>query len=164
QGLGELGSSPTPSGHLLVLPPDCIHIARCFEATRRRCRRLEQDGRRVREQLARVEAERAALEVKLKHARNQVKVEMKKRHRAEAELEKQERKLQLVFDSLMREPSGSRMLSGEQCSVLSALAGRHLGGALVPGRRSSAVDESCQSLLSHSDISYDRTEDDVVRS
>jgi len=30
--------------------------------------------------------------------------------------------------------------------------------------RSSAVDESCQSLLSHSDISYDRTEDDVVRS
>lgn len=30
--------------------------------------------------------------------------------------------------------------------------------------RSSAVNESCQSLLSHSDISYDRTEDDVVRS
>lgn len=30
-----------------------------------------------------------ALEVKLKHARNQVEVEMKKRHRAEAELEKQ---------------------------------------------------------------------------
>ncbi len=30
--------------------------------------------------------------------------------------------------------------------------------------RSSAVDESCQSLLSHSDISYDQTEDDVVRS
>nr|XP_009931898.1 PREDICTED: rac GTPase-activating protein 1-like [Opisthocomus hoazin] len=29
------------------------------------------------------------------------------------------------------------------------------------GMWSSAVDESCQSLLSHSDISYDRTEDDV---
>ncbi|NXN63992.1 RGAP1 protein, partial [Himantopus himantopus] len=162
-----------------------IQIARCFEVTRQRCCRLEQDGRRAREQLARVEAERAALEVKLKHARNQVEVEMKKRHRAEAELEKQvgwgvprgagcgdpspltaapfrlqERKLQLVFESLMREPWGS----GEQCSVLSALAGRRFGAALVPGRRSSAVDESCQSLLSHSDISYDRTEDDVVRS
>ena len=72
-----------------ALPPDYIQIARCFEATRRRCSRLEQDGRRAREQLARVEAERAALEVKLKHARNQVEVEMKKRHRAEAELEKQ---------------------------------------------------------------------------
>ncbi|XP_054134369.1 rac GTPase-activating protein 1-like [Melozone crissalis] len=140
---------------------DCIRIARCFEATRQRCCRLEQDGRRAREQLARVEAERAALEVKLKHARNQVEVEMKKRHRAEAELEKQERKLQLVLELLMREPWGSEALSREQCSVLSALAGRRLGAALAPGRRSSAVDESCQSLLSHSDISYDRTEDDV---
>ncbi|KFO95297.1 Rac GTPase-activating protein 1, partial [Calypte anna] len=107
------------------------------------------------------EAERAAREVKLKHARNQVEVEMKKRHRAEAELEKQERKLQLVFEYLMREPWGSRKLSGEQCSVLSALAGRRLGATLASSRRSSAVDESCQSLLSHSDISYDRTEDDV---
>ncbi|NXK56986.1 RGAP1 protein, partial [Chauna torquata] len=137
-----------------------IRIARCFEATRQKCCRLEQDGRRARQQLARAEAERAALEVKLKHARNQVEVEMKKRHRAEAELEKQERKLQLVFESLMQEPWGS----GEQRSVLSALAGRRLGAALAPGRRSSAVDDSCQSLLSHSDISYDRTEDDVVRS
>ncbi|XP_030310345.1 rac GTPase-activating protein 1 [Calypte anna] len=140
---------------------DCIQIARCLEATRQRCCRLEQDGQWAREQLARVEAERAALEVKLKHARNQVEVEMKKRHRAEAELEKQERKLQLVFEYLMREPWGSRKLSGEQCSVLSALAGRRLGATLASSRRSSAVDESCQSLLSHSDISYDRTEDDV---
>ncbi|XP_068805700.1 rac GTPase-activating protein 1-like isoform X2 [Struthio camelus] len=141
---------------------DYIQIARCFEATRQRCCRLEQDGRWAREQLARAEAERAALEVKLKHARNQVEVEMKKRHRAEAELEKQERKLQLVFELLMQEPSGSAVLTGEQRSVLSALAGRCLGGALAPGRRSSVVDESCHSLLSHSDISYDRTEDDVV--
>ncbi|RMC18618.1 hypothetical protein DUI87_04513 [Hirundo rustica rustica] len=140
---------------------DYIRIARCFEATRQRCCRLEQDGHRAREQLARVEAERAALEVKLKHARNQVEVEMKKRHRAEAELEKQERKLQLVLELLMREPWGNEALSREQCSVLSALAGRRLGAALAPIRRSSAVDESCQSLLSHSDISYDRTEDDV---
>uniref|UniRef100_A0A663MXR8 Rac GTPase activating protein 1 n=1 Tax=Athene cunicularia TaxID=194338 RepID=A0A663MXR8_ATHCN len=74
---------------LQLLELDYIQIARCFEATRQRCCRLEQDGQRAREQLARVEAERAALEVKLKHARNQVEVEMKKRHRAEAELEKQ---------------------------------------------------------------------------
>ncbi|NXT24949.1 RGAP1 protein, partial [Syrrhaptes paradoxus] len=141
-----------------------IQLARCLEAARQRSRRLEQDGRQAREQLARAEGERAALEVKLKHARNQVEVEMKKRHRAEAELEKQERKLQLVFESLMREPWGSGALSGEQRSVLCALAGRRLGASLAPGRRSSAVDESCQSLLSHSDISYDRTEDDVVRS
>ncbi|NXC10442.1 RGAP1 protein, partial [Orthonyx spaldingii] len=140
---------------------DYVWIARCFEATRQRCCRLEQDGQRAREQLARVEAERAALEVKLKHARNQVEVEMKKRHRAEAELEKQERKLQLVLELLMSEPWGNQALSREQCSVLSTLAGQRLGAALTPVRRSSAVDESCQSLLSHLDISYDRTEDDV---
>ncbi|NWR48139.1 RGAP1 protein, partial [Regulus satrapa] len=151
----ELGSSAEE---------EYIRIARCFEATRQRCCRLEQDGRRAHEQLARVEAERAALEVKLKHARNQVAVEMKKRHRAEAELEKQERKLQLVLELLMREPWGKETLSGEQFSVLSTLAGQRLGAPLAPIRRSSAVDESCQSLLSHSDISYDRTEDDLVRS
>ncbi|NXU56819.1 RGAP1 protein, partial [Turnix velox] len=137
-----------------------IRVARCLEAARQRCCRLEQEGRRAREQLAWLEVERAALEVKLKHARNQVEVEMNKRHRAEAALAKQERKLQLVFETLRRESWGS----GEQCSVLSALAGRRFGASLVPGKRSSAVDESGQSLLSHSDISYDRTEDDVVRS
>lgn len=47
----------------------------------------------------------------------------------------QERKLQLVFESLMQEPWGSSVLSREQCSILSALAGRRLGAALAPGRR-----------------------------
>lgn len=83
------GQGSISAGHPLVLPSDYIQIAQSFEATRRRCCRLEQDRQRARQQLARVEAERAALEVKLKHARNQVEVEMKKRHRAEAELEKQ---------------------------------------------------------------------------
>ncbi|POI34821.1 hypothetical protein CIB84_001428 [Bambusicola thoracicus] len=141
-------------GHL---EEDFIRVVRSFEATRQWCCWLEKDGQCAREQLARAEAERAALEVKLKHARNQVEVEMKKRHRAEAELEKQERRMQLVLELLMQGPWGS----GEQCSVLSTLAGWRLGTALAAGRRSSAVDESCQSLLSHSDISYDRTEDDV---
>uniref|UniRef100_A0A8B9SJJ9 Rac GTPase-activating protein 1 n=1 Tax=Anas platyrhynchos TaxID=8839 RepID=A0A8B9SJJ9_ANAPL len=128
---------------LQLLELDYIRIARCFEATRQKCRRLEQDGRRAREQLARAEAERAALEVKLKHARNQVEVEMKKRHRAEAELEKQ---------ALRRCPR-CWLGSGGAPAVLSPSS----------SCRSSAVDDSCQSLLSHSDISYDRTEDDVVR-
>ncbi|XP_031410152.1 rac GTPase-activating protein 1-like [Meleagris gallopavo] len=142
-------------GHL---EEDFIRVVRGFEATRQRCCWLEKDRKRAQEHLARAEAERAALEVKLKHARNQVEVEMKKRHRAEAELEKQERRLQLVLELLMQEPWSSE----EQFSVLSALAGWRLGTALAAGRRSSAVDESqCQSLLSHSDISYDRTEDDV---
>ncbi|XP_053926496.1 rac GTPase-activating protein 1 isoform X6 [Cuculus canorus] len=140
---------------------DYIQIVRCFETMRQRCCRLEQDGQRARERLARAEAGQAALEVKLKHARKQVEVEIKKRHRLEAELEMQERKHQLVLESLMQEPWGSGILTREQCSILNALVSQRLGAALAAGRRSSAVDESCQSLLSHSDISYDRTDDDV---
>ncbi|XP_043360691.1 LOW QUALITY PROTEIN: rac GTPase-activating protein 1-like [Dermochelys coriacea] len=110
-----------------------------------------------REQLLAAESECSALRVKLKHARNQVEVEMGKRQRAEAELEKQERKLQLIFDFLMQE-SPRTALSDGQRSALALLEGPQLGTALAPGRRLSAVDESC---TSHSDISYDRTEDDV---
>ncbi|CAM4532806.1 unnamed protein product [Lepidochelys kempii] len=96
----------------------------------------------------------------LKHARNQVEVEMGKRQRAEAELEKQERKLQLIFDFLMQESPRAALSEGQR-SALVLLEGPQLGTALAPGRRLSAVDESCTSLTSHSDISYDRTEDDV---
>ena len=56
---------------------------------RQRCCRLNRDLQGAQEQLRRSEFERSVLEVKLKHARNQVEVEMKKRHGAEAELEKQ---------------------------------------------------------------------------
>lgn len=50
---------------------------------------LKRDLQGLRDQLRQLESERSVLEVKLKHARTQVEVEMKKRHRAEAELEKQ---------------------------------------------------------------------------
>ncbi|XP_065417403.1 rac GTPase-activating protein 1-like isoform X2 [Chrysemys picta bellii] len=139
---------------------DCSRVARGFEACRQRCCRLGLDLRRAREQLLAAEGECSALRVKLKHARNQVEVEMGKRHRAEAELEKQERKLQLIFDFLMQE-SPSVALSEGQRSALALLDGPRLGTALAPGSRLSAVDESRTSLTSHSDISYDRTEDDV---
>ncbi|KAJ6634313.1 hypothetical protein lerEdw1_014085 [Lerista edwardsae] len=68
---------------------DYLQIVRCLEGMRRRCWQLSHDLLGVRDQLHQSESERSALEVKLKHARNQVAVEMKKRHRAEAELEKQ---------------------------------------------------------------------------
>ncbi|XP_024078196.2 rac GTPase-activating protein 1-like, partial [Terrapene carolina triunguis] len=111
---------------------DCSRVARGFEACRQRCCRLGLDLRRAREQLLVAEGECSALRVKLKHARNQVEVEMGKRHRAEAELEKQERKLQLIFDFLMQE-SPSVALSEGQRSALALLDGPRLGTALVPG-------------------------------
>ncbi|KYO26354.1 rac GTPase-activating protein 1-like [Alligator mississippiensis] len=70
---------------------------------------------------------------------------MRRRQRAEAELEKQDRQLQLICGYLMQEPSGP---SGTASS-------------LALGRRLSVVDESGASLLSHSGISYDPTDDDL---
>nr|XP_008110459.1 PREDICTED: rac GTPase-activating protein 1 isoform X5 [Anolis carolinensis] len=70
---------------------DYLQIARSLEVIHQRCLQLDRDLKKVQEQLRQSEFERSGLEVKLKHARNQVEVEMKKRHGAEAELEKQER-------------------------------------------------------------------------
>jgi len=43
----------------------------------------------------------------------------------------QERRMQLLLELLMQELRGS----GEQCSILSTLAGWHVGTALAAGRR-----------------------------
>lgn len=59
-----------------------------FEDCRRKWLKLEQDLGACKEVLAKAETERGALEVKLKHARNQVDVEIRRRQKAEAECEK----------------------------------------------------------------------------
>jgi Rac GTPase-activating protein 1 len=59
-----------------------------FEDCHRRWLRVEQDLGSCKEVLAKAETERGALEVKLKHARNQVDVEIRRRQKAEANCEK----------------------------------------------------------------------------
>lgn len=59
-----------------------------FEDCRRKWMKLEQDFCTCKEVLAKAETERGALEVKLKHARNQVDVEIRRRQKAEADCEK----------------------------------------------------------------------------
>ena len=49
---------------------------------------MEQDFCSCKEVLTKAETERGALEVKLKHARNQVDVEIRRRQKAEADCEK----------------------------------------------------------------------------
>ncbi|KAM9321542.1 rac GTPase-activating protein 1 [Gastrophryne carolinensis] len=105
------------------------------------------------------ETERSALEVKLKHARNQVDVEIKRRQRAEAECEKLERQIQLIRELLMCDTSGSIQLSEQQRSALAFLNNRTQMSADGNGtRRLSTIDESGSIL---SDISFDKTEDSL---
>lgn len=59
-----------------------------FEECRRKWLKMEQDFCSCKEVLTKAETERGALEVKLKHARNQVDVEIRRRQKAEADCEK----------------------------------------------------------------------------
>lgn len=59
-----------------------------FEDCRKKWMRADEELLSCKEVLAKVETERGALEVKLKHARNQVDVEIRRRQKAEAVYEK----------------------------------------------------------------------------
>ncbi|KAG9467766.1 hypothetical protein GDO78_014363 [Eleutherodactylus coqui] len=136
---------------------DCIRIAQSFEATRRKWQQSEKELQEKQQSLMRSEIENSALEVKLKHARNQVDVEMKRRQKAETQLQTVERQVQLVGDLLQSDGENVAPLSD---SVL-AFFGGHRSNPTAPGvgNRLSMVEESCGSFLS--DISYDQTEDDL---
>ncbi|XP_040196206.1 rac GTPase-activating protein 1 [Rana temporaria] len=139
--------------------PQFIQLAKNFEDFRRKWQKTEHEIVKNREVLMKTETERSALEVKLKHARNQVDVEIKRRQRAEAECEKLERQIQLIRELLMCDPSGSIQLSEQQRSALAFLNNRTRLSTDGNGtRRLSTIDES-NSILS--DISFDKTEDSL---
>ncbi|XP_056411347.1 rac GTPase-activating protein 1 [Hyla sarda] len=141
------------------IEPQFFQLARNFEDFRRKWQKTEQELVKSREMLMKTETERSALEVKLKHARNQVDVEIKRRQRAEADCEKMERQIQLIRELLMSDPSGSIQLSEQQRSALAFLNNKTQMSTDGNGtRRLSTIDESGSIL---SDISFDKTEDSL---
>ncbi|KAK5864210.1 hypothetical protein PBY51_001170 [Eleginops maclovinus] len=142
------------------IEPNFIQMAQNFEDCRRRWQRAELDLGSCQEVLTKAETERGALEVKLKHARNQVDVEIRRRQRAEADCEKLDRQIQLIRDLLTSEgSSNSIQLSAEQRSALAFLnTNCQPPAALNTSRRLTTIDESASIL---SDISYDKTDDSL---
>lgn len=136
--------------------PNFIQMAQNFDDCRRKWLRAEQELGSCKEILTKTETERGALEVKLKHARNQVDVEIRRRQKAEADCEKLDRQMQLIRDLLTSEgSSNSIQLSAEQRSALAFLntnANSQAAANLNTSRRLATIDESA-SLLS--DMSYD---------
>ena len=63
-------------------------MATSFEACRKKWLQADEALGSCKEVLAKAETDRGSLEVKLKHARNQVDVEIRRRQKAEAEYEK----------------------------------------------------------------------------
>ncbi|NXP05798.1 RGAP1 protein, partial [Thinocorus orbignyianus] len=135
-----------------------IQLAKNFEEYRRRLQKTEQELGRYKDLLMKTEAERSALDVKLKHARNQVDVEIKRRQKAETDCERLERQMQLIRELLMCDASGSIQLSEEQKSALAFLnrPQASLGGS--DNKRLSTIDESASIL---SDISFDKTDESL---
>lgn len=73
---------------MFVFSPEFIQLAKNFEEHRRKLQKTEHELGRCKDLLMKTEAERSALDVKLKHARNQVDVEIKRRQKAETDCEK----------------------------------------------------------------------------
>nr|XP_046232864.1 rac GTPase-activating protein 1 isoform X2 [Scatophagus argus] len=140
---------------------EMVEIVKNFETVRKRWLHAELELKKYKELLVKSDVAKAALEVKLKHARNQLDVEMKKRYKIEGDYQYL-RQMQLMCDILVHDSKSSACLNDEQKSLLAAFDHR---GANVTvqrsSRRLSVIDESSFLSVCHSDISYDRTDDDV---
>ncbi|KAK2814722.1 hypothetical protein Q5P01_000556 [Channa striata] len=137
-----------------------IDVVKNFEVVRKKWLNAELELKKYKELVVKLNVANAALEVKLKHTRNQLDVEMRKRYKIEADYHYLERQMQLMCDILVHDSKSSACLNDEQKTLLAAFD--HKGGNVTlhkSSRRLSVIDES--SFLSHSDISYDRTDDDV---
>ncbi|CAM4677238.1 unnamed protein product [Leuciscus chuanchicus] len=142
------------------IEPQFIQMALNFEDSRRKWLRVEHELNSCKEVLTKAETERGALEVKLKHARNQVDVEIRRRQKAEADCAKLDRQIQLIRELLVTEgSSNSIQLNEEQRSALAFLNARSQNPTnLNTSRRLTTIDESGSIL---SDISYDKTDDSL---
>uniref|UniRef100_A0AAX7ULN4 Rac GTPase-activating protein 1 n=1 Tax=Astatotilapia calliptera TaxID=8154 RepID=A0AAX7ULN4_ASTCA len=131
----------------LLLPSEYL-LEVNFEDCRKKWLQAGEELVSSKEMLAKAETERGALEVKLKHARNQVDVEIRRRQKAEAVYEKLERQLQLIRELLVSENNGgSVLLSEEQRSALAFLsahsqAAQAANSNLNSSRRLTTIDES----------------------
>ncbi|XP_059181234.1 rac GTPase-activating protein 1 [Centropristis striata] len=137
-----------------------VEVLKNFETVRKRWLLSELELKKYKELLVKSDVAKAALEVKLKHARNQLDVEMKKRYKVEGDYQYLQRQMQLMCDILVHDSKSSACLNDEQKSLLATF--EHKGSNVTLHRSSKrlcVIDES--SFLSHSDISYDRTDDDV---
>ncbi|KAF4086543.1 hypothetical protein AMELA_G00084720 [Ameiurus melas] len=138
---------------------ELIEVVKNFEAVRKKWLHAELELKKYKELLVKSDVSRAALEVKLKHARNQVDVEIKKRFKVEADYQYLERQMLLMTEILAQDSKSHACLNEEQRNMLASF--HHQGANITQhrGKRLSVIDES--SFLSHSDISYDRTDDDL---
>ncbi|XP_032222400.1 rac GTPase-activating protein 1 isoform X2 [Nematostella vectensis] len=138
-----------------------------FVTQQEECRKkwLEADNStaKLRQDNAKLKAENDALQVKLKHARNQIEIEIKRRMKAEASQDHLERQVALIRELLMDKETMSRLNENERQTLMQSIQMSHIiaEDRNSPRKRPYGIDESSASILSPSDISYDTTADDL---
>ncbi|XP_071946016.1 rac GTPase-activating protein 1-like [Antedon mediterranea] len=135
-----------------------LKFARNQEDCRLKWLKAEEENRILQERIFQLQAEKEALDVKLKHARNQIDIEMQRRRKAETGQEELDRQVCLIRELLG--DGKLNTLNDKDRESLAFLNGTGYNQNGTPIRRLSAIDESGD-LLSPSDISYDHTEDDL---
>ncbi|XP_030256750.1 rac GTPase-activating protein 1 isoform X2 [Sparus aurata] len=140
---------------------EMIEVVKNFETVRKRWLHAELELKKYKELLVKSDVAKAALEVKLKHTRNQLDVEMKKRYKMESDYQYL-RQMQLMCDILVHDSKSSACLNDEQKSLMATFEPKGTNVTLHrSSKRLSVIDESSFLSVCHSDISYDRTDDDV---
>ncbi|XP_031551269.1 rac GTPase-activating protein 1-like isoform X2 [Actinia tenebrosa] len=119
---------------------------------------------KLKQEITKLKAENEALDVKLKHARNQIEIEIKKRMKAEAAQDHLDRQVALIRELLTDKETMSRLNENERQTLMQSIqvSQMHNDDQRSPRKRPYyGIDESSASILSPSDISYDTTADDL---
>nr|AAG50293.1 FKSG42 [Homo sapiens] len=135
-----------------------IQLVKDFEDFFKKWERTDYELGKYKDLLIKAETERSALDVKLKHAHNQVDADIQRRRRAEANCEKLEQQIQLIGEMFLCDISGSIQLSGEQKSALAFLNRGQPSSSNAGNKRLSISDESGSIL---SGISFDKTDESL---
>lgn len=158
------------AGYDAVLELDCtkefLQVLLVFEECRKKWNLAEAQNLDLQEKLAKSDAEKNALIIKLKHARRQIAEEAEARREAEQDRDALDEQIMLVRELLLSSDSNSKAcLSEEAQRKLDFLnASRYQSprqGYSNANRKLHPIDETASILSDYSDISFDETGDDL---
>ncbi|XP_076465331.1 rac GTPase-activating protein 1-like [Babylonia areolata] len=152
-----------------VLNTGCEAEFRSFvlnqEDNRRRWLESEQKCESLEDKVKRLQSENSKLDTQVKHARNQVQYELSRRNEAEQERNNLERQLDVIRELLTDKNSKSQLheMDRERLHTLynSYVRNSHMAEKSPTGKLNTIMESSASML---SDISYDKTEDDLEQS
>lgn len=113
----------------------------------------------LQKELTKAKTDISGLETKLKHARNRLEIEMKKRLKAENDRNILERQISLIREVLLADQNAMNDQTKEKLAFLNS--SHYPNKNMDSPRRLQTIDESAGSVLSPSDISFDKTDDDL---